>query len=134
MCTLVSCASNNYKNESCKKNGEIAEDYLFGPKVSGARSVESYRNGLKTLPRGIVYKTYNRSLRENRDLEGRLIFKIAILGDGTISNIETIHSTIDDCGFVNKIYSIYKGLKFEDIEQTNDKSIFINELEFSGAA
>jgi periplasmic protein TonB len=78
---------------------------------SGNRSEESIRAVLDQN-KASLYAIYNRALRENPSLQGKVTFKLVIEPDGSVSACSIVSSGLDDVALGNKLISRMKFIDF----------------------
>lgn len=66
---------------------------------------------------GRIQYTYNKYLRKNPDLRGKISLDVTIEANGRISKVVVIESTIDNQDFINDIIRIIRRLKFRPIQE-----------------
>ena len=62
--------------------------------------------------KGRFNKIYQRALRKDPTLGGKVVLKITILPSGKVSDVEVVSSDIDDKRFIKKIITAVKAIKF----------------------
>jgi outer membrane biosynthesis protein TonB len=68
------------------------------------RSIEDIRR-VFDANKGAIYSIYNRALRKNPSLEGKLVLELTIEPSGVVSNIRVISSEMNDKALVAKLVS-----------------------------
>lgn len=82
----------------------------------GQRSPESIRAVINSQEGRIKY-TFNKYLRRNPNLRGKISLDVTIKADGTVSRITLLESTVGDPDFVRDIMNIIRRLKFSAIAE-----------------
>ena len=83
-------------------------------KISG-RSDQDIRR-VMDANKGAIFAIYNRALRMDPTLQGRLVFEMVVEPSGTISNIKLLSSELDDKSLVNKLLARIQMIRFETAE------------------
>jgi membrane protein involved in colicin uptake len=79
-----------------------------GQPIRSAREL----NGKLEASKGRFNKIYQRALRNDPTLGGKVVLKITILPDGKVENVEIVSSDINDQGFIEKLITAVKGINF----------------------
>ena len=86
---------------------------------------KSYRSdeGIRKIMdrnKGSIFSVYNRELRSNPLLEGKVVFKLVIESDGRVSSASVISSDLNDPKLERKLLIKIKGINFgaTDVLQT----------------
>ncbi|HEY8520748.1 MAG TPA: AgmX/PglI C-terminal domain-containing protein [Gammaproteobacteria bacterium] len=68
--------------------------------------------------KGAIYALYNRALRENPSLEGKVVLRITIMPDGSVSACEIVSSDLNDPEFEQRLVQRVLLFRFEakDVE------------------
>lgn len=82
----------------------------------GQRSAESVMEIVNSQKGHIMY-TFNKYLRQNPDLRGKISLDITIAADGNVTQITVVESTIQNQNFIQDISNILRWLKFPAIPQ-----------------
>lgn len=84
------------------------------------RSSESVRR-VMDANKGAIFSIYNRALRKDASLSGKVLFNMIIEPSGAISSISLVSSELTDEALVNKILARIRLINFgaEPVEQTN---------------
>jgi hypothetical protein len=90
--------------------GDVAKA-VESSKSSGNRSEESIRSVLDSN-KASLYAIYNRALREDPSLQGKVTFKLVIQPDGSVSSCSIVSSEITDDSLKNKLISRMKLINF----------------------
>lgn len=64
--------------------------------------------------KGRIYKIYQRALRKDPTLGGKVLLKLTILPTGDVESVEIVSSDIDVDAFLRKLRTLIKGIKFPD--------------------
>ena len=78
----------------------------------GGRSDESIRR-VMDKNKGAIFSIYNRALRKNPALQGKLVFEMLIEPSGTISEVKLLSSELGDEELTRKILSRIRLIRFE---------------------
>jgi len=62
--------------------------------------------------KGRIYKIYQRALRKDPTLGGKVVLKLTILPTGDVESVEIVSSDIDVDSFLRKLKILIKGIKF----------------------
>ncbi|NRA42397.1 MAG: AgmX/PglI C-terminal domain-containing protein, partial [Pseudomonadales bacterium] len=83
---------------------------------SGQRSEERIRRVLDSA-KGQLYGIYNRALRKNPTLQGRVTFELVIQPNGRVSDCKVVSSALNDSGLERRLIAKMKQLDFgaEDV-------------------
>lgn len=68
------------------------------------RSIEDIRK-VFDANKGAIYAIYNRALRQNPNLQGKIVLELTIEPSGAVSNIRVVSSEMDDATLVAKLVS-----------------------------
>lgn len=90
--------------------GDVA-DAIKSAGVAGNRSEESIRATLDSN-KSSLYAIYNRALREDPSLQGKVVFKLVIEPDGSVSSCSIVSSELNDSALGNKLVSRMKLINF----------------------
>jgi TonB family protein len=108
-----------------KKLGSIN---VSKPQVTGTaqasanRDEESITSIVRSnLPR--LQAIYNRSLKMNPDLKGKIIIKFTIVPDGSVSDVEMVSSTFGDADFENSMLLRVRQWKFPAIKEEKNLTV-----------
>ena len=84
------------------------------------RSAESIRR-VMDANKGGIFAIYNRALRSDPSLSGKVLFRMVVESSGAISHIELLSSELVNQALVNKILSRIKLINFgaDSVEQTD---------------
>ncbi len=85
----------------------------------GGRSAESVRR-VMDANKGAIFAVYNRALRKDPGLEGKLSFSMVIESSGAVTLVDLVASELTDDALVKKILSRIKLINFgnEPVDQT----------------
>ena len=78
----------------------------------GGRSDESIRR-VMDRNKGAIFAIYNRALRKDPMLEGKLVFEMVIDSDGAITDVQLLSSELEDESLTRKILSRIRLIRFE---------------------
>jgi outer membrane biosynthesis protein TonB len=62
--------------------------------------------------KGAIYALYNRALRENPELQGKLVLKLTIEASGTVSQVEIVSSELEDQELERKLVQRIRMFRF----------------------
>ncbi len=80
--------------------------------TAGGRSDESIRR-VMDANKGGIFAIYNRALRMDPTLQGRLVFEMVIEPSGTVSSIKLLSSELDDRSLENKLLARIQMIRFK---------------------
>ena len=102
-------------------SGGVAEAASSGG-VSGSRSEELIRAVLDQN-KGALYAIYNRALRKDPTLQGKVTFELVIEADGSVSACKVISSELGNAGLETKLVARMKLIDFgaEDVSVTKTR-------------
>ncbi|MEW9796549.1 AgmX/PglI C-terminal domain-containing protein [Alteromonas sp. CYL-A6] len=88
-------------------------------RVIGDRDLEAIRKTLDAN-KGAVYALYHRALRQNPDLEGKVVVSLTIEPDGTLSVVDLISSELNDSTLEQKLLTRIRMIQFgaQNVKQT----------------
>ncbi len=89
-----------------------AEDVAGSSASLGGRSDESIRR-IMDKNKGAIFAIYNRALRRNPRLSGKLVFEMQIEASGAISELMLLSSELGDDKLTRKILSRIRMIRFE---------------------
>ncbi|MEH6570000.1 MAG: AgmX/PglI C-terminal domain-containing protein [Halioglobus sp.] len=78
----------------------------------GGRSDEAIRREMDRN-KGAIFAIYNRALRKDPLLEGKLVFEMVINASGAVADIKLLSSELDDEALTRKILSRIRLIRFE---------------------
>lgn len=83
------------------------------------RSDQSIRQKMEEA-KGRVFGIYNRALRENPTLKGKVVFKLVIEPNGTVSSAQIVSSELGDPELERRLLAAVRGIQFgtSDVLQT----------------
>ena len=90
--------------------GDVAKA-VESSRAAGSRSEESIRSVLDQN-NASLYSIYNRALREDPSLQGKVTFKLVIEPDGSVSSCTIVSSELSDSSLGNKLVSRMKLINF----------------------
>ena len=82
----------------------------------GQRSAESVMSIINSQ-RGRVMYTYNKHLRQDPALRGKVSLDVTIDAGGRVSNVQIVESTIQNQNFIRDLINILRGLRFSAISE-----------------
>lgn len=82
----------------------------------GQRSAESVMSIINSQ-RGRVMYTYNKHLRQDPALRGKVSLDVTIDAGGRVSNVQIVESTIQNQNFIRDLINILRGLRFPSISE-----------------
>ena len=108
-------ASSSSKNAKAKPG----EGKKGPPRDKSYRSDEDIRK-VMDANKGAIFAIYNRALRKNPALEGKVVFKIVIEPNGKVSNASIVSSDLDDPALERKLLNRVRLINFgaKDVLQT----------------
>jgi outer membrane biosynthesis protein TonB len=70
--------------------------------------------------KGRIFGIYNRALRENPTLQGKVVFKLVIEPSGAVSSAQVVSSELNDADLERKLLAAVRGINFgaSDVLQT----------------
>jgi len=70
--------------------------------------------------KGRIFGIYNRALRENPTLQGKVVFKLVIEPNGSVSSAQVVSSELNDPDLERKLLAAVRGIQFgaSDVMQT----------------
>ena len=70
--------------------------------------------------KGRIFGIYNRALRENPTLQGKVVFKLVIEPNGAVSSAQIVSSELNDTDLERKLLAAVRGINFgsSDVLQT----------------
>ncbi|MCR6652986.1 MAG: AgmX/PglI C-terminal domain-containing protein [Cellvibrionaceae bacterium] len=70
--------------------------------------------------KGRIFGIYNRALRENPTLQGKVVFKLVIDPNGAVSSAQIVSSELNDADLERKLLAAVRGINFgaSDVLQT----------------
>jgi len=82
--------------------------------TADGRPIRSRRELNTALERkkGRIYKIYQRALRKDPTLGGKVVLRLTILPTGDVESVEIVSSDIDVDSFLRKLKTLIKGIKF----------------------
>ncbi len=86
--------------------------------AKGQRSAESVMATVKSQYGRVMY-TYNKYLRQNPDLRGKVSLDVTIAANGRVSKVQVVESTINNADFVRDLINIVRQLRFSPISEGN---------------
>ena len=102
-----------------KKKGQVniqqPQNIQGSEQARGERSAKSVMDVINAHYGRIMY-TYNKYLRQNPSLRGKISIDVTIAASGRVSRVKVVESSIDNPNFINDILSILRRLNFERID------------------
>ena len=103
-----------------KEKGEVSlesfGDINGSDAALGYRSEQSIRDDINKYKNRVTY-TYNKYLKLDPDLNGKVIIEVVIEASGTVSNCRVISSTVQNQKFVNELKNIVSQFRFKAIPE-----------------
>ena len=92
--------------------------------VAGQRSEEQIRRVLDGA-KGALYSIYNRALRKDPNLQGKVTFELTIQPDGSVSNVRVVSSALGNPSLERRLISKLKQLDFgaADVAVTKTRNL-----------
>jgi TonB family protein len=111
-------AASSFGGVQLKKEGLVeldrAAEVSGSQEAIGQRGEEQLRSVI-LANRGRIEYVYNKYLRTNPTLAGKLLLEITIEPDGTVSDVRVLENTLGDIAFVNEILGIVRRWRFPPI-------------------
>ncbi|MBT8421754.1 MAG: TonB family protein [Gammaproteobacteria bacterium] len=89
-----------------------------GPKVAKGGSAPSRsREEIELVfekNKGAIFALYNRALRKDPTLQGKLVLSLTIASNGTVTAVEVVSSELGDAGLERKLVQRVKLFRFQD--------------------
>ncbi len=114
--------TNDQVNESfnLKEKGgvnlEEMSELSGSDKAMGYRSQQSIRDVIVSYMGRVTY-IYNKYLKTNPDLRGKVLIEITIAASGDVTNAKIISSTVGNRAFENELLSVVRRFKFKPIPE-----------------
>jgi len=99
-------------------NIEPPQAFRGAEEAKGQRSAESVASVVKSQYARVMY-TYNKYLRQNPNLRGKVSLDVTIAANGRVSNVQVVESTISNTEFVRDLINIVRQLRFSPIREGN---------------
>ncbi len=103
-----------------QKQGSVSIQALQAVRGSeearGRRSAESVM-AVINAQRGRVMYAYNKYLRLNPDLGGKVSFDVTIAADGRVTDVRVVETSVESAEFIAELISILKSLRFPAIQE-----------------
>jgi len=113
-------ATSNVDNFSLGRKGQIQIDQVGGMKGSeaalGQRSEESVRSVLRSYQGRLTY-IYNKYLKRNPELQGKMVVEVVISARGRVSNVKLVSSSMNQPDFEREILNFVKKWKYASIDR-----------------
>lgn len=90
--------------------GDVAKA-VESSRAAGTRSEESIR-AILDQNKAALYSIYNRALREDPALQGRVTFKLVIESDGSVSSCSIVSSALSNSGLESKLVNRIRLINF----------------------
>ena len=107
------------KNVELEKQGNVsiqAPQAIRGSEQArGRRTAESVM-AVINAQRGRVMYTYNKFLRQEPELRGKVSLDVMIAADGRVTEVRVVESSIDNVDFIRDLIVILKSLRFPPID------------------
>ena len=102
------------------ESGEWADEAVADASDYSGRTSESVRR-IMDANKGAIFAIYNRALRKDPALAGKVLFNMVIEPSGVVSGVELVSSELTDSALVRKILARIKLINFGDepVAQTN---------------
>lgn len=91
-------------------------DVTGTPEAVGQRSEDSVRGILMSYTGRLTY-IYNKYLKHNPDLRGKIVVEVEIAANGRVSGVTIISSTLPNEEFVQEILTFIRRWRYEPIDQ-----------------
>lgn len=103
-------------------SGSVAEAAASKPKVDGQRSEEQIRAVLDAN-KGRLYAIYNRELRKDPTLQGKVTFELTIAANGSVTAAKIISSALGNKALETKLVSRMRLINFgaDDVATTKTR-------------
>jgi periplasmic protein TonB len=115
-------AGSGVKSVEMQKQGSVniqAPETIRGSEQArGQRTAESVMS-IINAQRGRVMYTYNKYLRQNPELSGKVSLDVTIAAEGRVADVQVVESTIENPDFIRDLISILKSLRFPAITEGN---------------
>ncbi len=100
-------------NQSVKgsASGTSQGDLVAGSDRSGGRSDEQIRR-IMDQNKGALFSIYNRALREDPSLQGKLVFEMVIDPSGGVAEVKLVSSQLADSALTNRILARIRMINF----------------------
>ncbi len=107
---------------SAEQQAELAKQSRKGSGSAAGRNEESLRMTLEQA-KGSLYTLYNRALRKDPTLEGKVVFELVIEADGSVSACKIVSSELVDKKLESKLVSRLRLLNFgaDKVAQTKTR-------------
>lgn len=92
-------------------SGASQGDLVAGSDRSGGRSDEQIRR-VMDQNKGALFAIYNRALRQDASLQGKLVFEMVIEPSGAVSEVKLLSSQLADSALTGKILSRIRLINF----------------------
>ncbi len=116
------------------EKGQIEVDRIGGMSGSqsalGKRSEESVRSVMLSYTGRLTY-IYNKYLKREANLSGKMVVEVEIAADGTVANVELVSSTIGNAEFEREVLNLVRRWKYPAIDSgtvTVTYPLFFNKM------
>ena len=99
-------------------NIEAPKAFRGAEEAKGQRSSEAVAAVVKSQYARVMY-TYNKYLRQDPGLRGKISLDVTIASSGRVSNVQVLESTISNENFVRDLINIVRQLRFAQISSGN---------------
>lgn len=114
--------SGGVKSVEMQKQGsvniQVPESIRGSEQARGQRTAESVMS-IINAQRGRVMYTYNKYLRQDPELSGKVSLDVTIAAEGRVADVQVLESTIENPDFIRDLISILKSLRFPAITEGN---------------
>ncbi|RPI03301.1 MAG: hypothetical protein EHM72_01810, partial [Calditrichaeota bacterium] len=114
--------SEGVRDVEMKKQGSVniqsPQSFRGSDEARGERSAESVMS-IINAQRGRVMYTYNKYLRLDPELRGKVSLDMTIAADGRVTTVEVVETTIQNAEFIRDLLNILKSLRFSTITAGN---------------
>lgn len=114
-----------FLKDSCKINKKM----ICGQIIKGKRKIDDLKNILGEKNPEIRY-TYNRFLKIDPNINGRIVFMISVSGKGDVVDVCEYSSKINSSALVDSLISKISHWKFCQISNELDTTIYVYPFEF----
>ncbi|HEX9654626.1 MAG TPA: AgmX/PglI C-terminal domain-containing protein [bacterium] len=125
---------NQVESVSLGEKGQIQLDQIGGMRGTGGglgkRSEESVRGVMMSYTGRLTY-IYNKYLKKNPELRGKIVVDVTIAADGSVSSAKVASSTVSDEEFEREILNFVRRWKYPPIDEgtvTVSYPLFFNKV------
>jgi TonB family protein len=97
-------------------NIETPQSMRGSETARGQRSAQSVMSVINSQHGRVMY-TYNKHLRQDPDLRGKVSVDVTIAANGRVTDVQVIESTIQNADFVRDLLTIVRQLRFPSISE-----------------